>query len=227
MAVPVDGDPHLVTPTLESGPYLRSPVKIVVHSWSDAEGPSNAMQETAKQLNLNGRWGMEGRVPYRFIHVLLKFAQPQFENADPILEEIRSLKEPDEIQLLTRSASILCKSFLTLPKLIRAGKSELGLAQEMAHEIRSNGAESAPDVLIQSGPMAADGHHLPSTRKLKRKESLVVDASCTYAGYFADITRTFMIGRDATFEKLYESVLEAQVAAVNSSRVGATVGSVD
>jgi len=75
--------------------------------------------------------------------------------------------------------------------------------------------------------MAADGHHLPSKRKLKRKESVVIDATCTYGGYFADITRTFMIGRDTAFERLYESVLEAQIEAVEASRAGETSGSID
>jgi Xaa-Pro dipeptidase len=75
--------------------------------------------------------------------------------------------------------------------------------------------------------MAADGHHLPSERKLRRKESIVIDATCTYGGYFADITRTFMIGRDPAFEQLYESVLEAELEAIEASRVGVTAGSID
>jgi Xaa-Pro aminopeptidase len=227
MAVPVDDGPHLVAPTLESGPYLRAPVKVTVYSWSDDEGPADAMQQAVNKLKMNGSWGVEGRVPYRFIHLLLKFAQPQLENADSVLEEIRSLKDPKEIQLLTRSAKILSKSFLSVPDMIKVGRRELDLAQELAREIHSNGAETVADVLIQSGSMSADAHHLPSSKKLKRKESVVVDAASTYGGYFADITRTFIVGRDSEFERLYESVLEAQVAAVEASRAGVTVGSVD
>jgi Xaa-Pro dipeptidase len=75
--------------------------------------------------------------------------------------------------------------------------------------------------------MAADGHHLPSDRRIKRKESIVVDATCTYGGYFADITRTFMLGRDNEFEALYESLHDAQIAAVKAAKTGVPVGSVD
>jgi Xaa-Pro dipeptidase len=75
--------------------------------------------------------------------------------------------------------------------------------------------------------MAADGHHLPCSRKIKRKESIVVDASCTYGGYFADITRTFILGRDTSFEKLYATLIDAQIAAVKASRPGTPVGLVD
>ena len=227
MAVPADGEPHLVAPTLESGPYLRSPVKIVIHSWTDADGPSRSIEETVSQLGLKGRWGVESSMPYGFIDTLLKFAQPQFENAEPILQNLRSVKDTHEAERLTRAARIASKSFLKIPRMLKVGMSELELAQKVAREMHANGAESTPDVLVQSGPMAADGHHLPTKRKVGRKESVVIDASCTYDGYFADITRTFMIGRDLAFERLYESVHEAQLEAVRASRAGATVGSID
>jgi len=227
MVVPADGEPHLVAPTLESGPYLRSPLKIIIHSWTDADGPSKSIEETVSQLRLNGKWGVEGSTPYSFIDTLLKFAQPQFENAEPILQNLRSVKDAQEIELLTRSAKIISKSFLTIPRMLKAGMSELELAHKVAGEMHAKGAESTPEVLVQSGPMAADGHHLSSKRKLRRKESIVVDATCTYGGYVSDITRTFMIGRDPGFERLYESVLEAQVEAIEASRAGATTGSID
>jgi Xaa-Pro aminopeptidase len=227
MAIPLQGDPHLVTPTLEAGPYRRSPLRIAIHSWSDAEGPSKAIREAVAELDLTGRWGLEGSMPYRFIDQLLKFAQPQLENADRTLQGVRAVKDIQEVRLLSRSAAILSKSFLNIPAMLRAGMSETELSQQIAHEIHSNGAESAPDVLVQSGPMASDGHHLPSSRKLKRKESIVIDATCTYGGYFADITRTFILGKDATFEKLYASLLDAQIAAVEAASAGVTVGSVD
>ena len=225
--VPAEGDPHLVAPTLESGPYTRTPVKIMLHSWSDSEGSSGALQEVARQLQLNGRWGLEGSVPYRYVHRLLQFAQPQLDNADPILQGIRAVKDQEEVKLLTCAASILSKSFLQAFHMMKPGIKEQAVAQELSREAVSNGADSVDDVLVQSGPMAADSHHLPSSRKLRRKESIVVDATCTVGGYYADITRTFMMGRNRAFEELYEHLLEAQVAAVKASRVGVTVGSVD
>jgi Xaa-Pro dipeptidase len=225
--VPAEGDPHLVAPTLESGPYTRTPVKITLHSWSDTEGSSGALQEIASQLQLNGRWGLEGSVPYRYVHRLLQFVQPQFDNADPILQAIRAVKDQGEVKLLTRAASILSKSFLQVFHMMKPGVKELAVAQKLSREVVSNGADSVEDVLVQSGPMAADSHHLSSSRKLRRKESIVVDATCTFRGYYADVTRTFIIGRDMAFEELYERLLEAQIAAVKASRVGVTVGSVD
>ncbi len=225
--VPVDGDPHLVAPTLESGPYLRASIKILIHDWDDGEGPSNAFENAVKQLPIKGKWGLEGRVPFRYINQLLKHARPELEDAEPILQRIRAIKGPREIKLLGRASTILSKSFLEIPAMVKAGITEIELAREIFEEICSNGAESVGDVLIQSGAMAADPHHLPSSKKLRRKESVVVDATCTFSGYFADITRTFILGKDTELEMLYENVLEAQEAAINASEKDVTVGSID
>jgi len=225
--VPKDGDPHLVAPTLESGPYIRSPLKIKVHSWNDSEGPSHALEELIAEVRLDGKWGAEGRVPFRFIHQILQHAHPDLMDAEEILQAIREVKEPIEVLALQRAASILSESFLEIPDMLRTGITELELASKISQSIYSSGAEYVSDVLVQSGEFAADPHHLPSNRKLKRNESIVVDTGCTYSGYYADITRTFILGKSREFEDLYEHVLASQEAAIKLSRSSATVGSID
>lgn len=225
--LPKEGEPHLVAPTLESGPYLRSPLHMVVHSWDDGVGPRNAIEATVHQLGVRGKWGLEGKVPYQYVSELLKASRPQLENAEPILQSLRARKEPREIKLLQRAASILSKSFLRIPDMLKAGMTELELSRKVSEAIALDGAESAQDVLVQSGAMAADGHHQASSKRIKREESIVVDTTCTFSGYYADITRSFIIGKDPTFESLYEKVLEAHDAAINASQPGITVGSID
>ena len=227
LLVPKAGQIHLVAPSLESGPYRRTDIGIVVHSWDDGEGPSHALEDAANQLSINGSWGVEGRVPFQFLNQLLKHARPELIDAEPILQAVREIKEPKEQQILQRAASILSKSFIRFPHLIKPNMTELELASKAKTEIYANGAEYVGDVLVESGLMAADPHHQPSTKKIRSKESIVIDTSCTVSGYFADITRTFIIGKDEGFEDLYQSVLEAQEAAIEASAPGATVGSVD
>jgi len=225
--VPKDGDLHLVAPVFESGPYLRSPLNIKVHRWDDAEGPARAFRELVAQLPLMGRWGVEGRTPFRFVQQLQSYAHPELTDGEDVLEQTREIKEPIEIRWLQRAASILSKSFSRIPDMLRSGMTELGLASKISQDIYANGAEFVSDILVQSGPFAADPHHLPSARRLKRDEGIVVDAACTYAGYYADITRTYMIGKGREFERLYEQVLASQEAALESIQSGVTVGSID
>jgi Xaa-Pro dipeptidase len=221
------GEPHLVAPKFEAGPFLRMSGEIKVHPWTDNEGPSEAFQQVSKTVSLNGKWGLEGKTPFLFINNLLQFARPELENAEPMLQGIRELKRESEITLLRKAARILSKSFLDIPKLLKPAITELKLAQAISQAIYSNGADSVDDVLVQSGFFAADPHHLPSDRKIKRNESIVIDISCTYSGYFADITRTFILGRNEEFNQVYEKVREAEEAAIDTSRIEKTVGDVD
>ena len=225
--VPKDGDPHLVAPTFEAGPFTRTSTKIAIHDWGDEEGPSRAYQGVVTGLGLKGRWGVEGRVPYRFIHLLTGQANLQLEDAEQILQNIREIKEPGELQLLQRAATILSKAFLKIPAFIRPGMTEIELGNKITQAIYSNGAESVDVMLVQAGASAADPHHMPEPKKIQRKQSIVVDACCTYAGYFADITRTYMTGRDSEFENLYENVLDAEKEGIRASKPGVKVGQVD
>lgn len=221
------GEVHLIAPTLESGPYLRSPLNIVVHGWDDSEGPSHAFEDLVAEMRVSGRWGLERRVPFGFIHELQKHARLKLEDGEIILERVREIKEAGEILLIQRAATILSSSFTKIPAMLRSGLTELELARKISQIIYSNGAEFVDDVLVQFGEYSADPHHLPSTRKLRRNESIVVDTACTYAGYYADITRTFIIGRNREFENIYENVLASQKTAIKISSSGIAVGSID
>ena len=225
--LPKEGDLHLVAPVLESGPYLRSSLDIKVHSWDDTEGPSRAFEELVNQLPVRGKWGVEGRTPFRFVQRLQRHTQAELTDGEGLLQAAREIKEPIEVGALQRAGSILSKSFAKIPNMLKTGMTELELANEVSQDIYSNGAEFVSDILVQSGPFAADPHHLPSTRKLKRNEGIVVDIACTYSGYYADITRTFIMGKDREFERLYGIVLSSQEAAIGVAKGGVTVGSID
>jgi Xaa-Pro aminopeptidase len=223
--IPIEGEPHIVIPLLESGPYKRSLVKLKMHKWDDALGPFRAFERVENKLK--GVWGCEGSVPFRFLNYVMRFKDMKLVNVDKILQSIRELKEPEEIQYLKRATSILCRSYLRIPEILDAEISELELARRLREEIYSNEAESCDFCLVQSGERAADPHTQPSSKRIKRGEGVVIDSGCTYAGYNADITRTIVIGKNDKLERAYTKVLAAQEEAIRVARPRLEVGHVD
>lgn len=224
LLVESDGDAHLLAPKLEAGPFAGS-IPLTVHEWDDNQGPSDAFKELLSEVDTKGVWGCEGRVPFGFLDHLLKRglkARP----ADDVLQTIREVKEPEELDLLRRSAAILSESILTVPEALREGTTEKELSRFISDHAIAGGADEV-DAMVQSGARAADPHSVTSTKKIRRGESVVVDVVSTYAGYAADITRTFVLGGDAEAEKVYQSVLSAQSKAIDSSRAGVPTGKVD
>ncbi len=223
---PVEGRLHLVVPTFEAGPFRRSPLNIEIHAWDDGDGPSKAFRSLVRELQPTGRWGAEGRVPFRYFHELQKAVSPKLEDAEPVLQSIREVKGPEEVELLKKSAEILSACFLRIPELVKPGMTELELSKRLREEAYERGAEFA-DFMVQAGKSAADPHSQPSSKRIERNEGIVIDAESTCDGYFADITRTIVLGGDAKLEETYSAVLEAQGRAITECRPEVEVGRLD
>jgi Xaa-Pro dipeptidase len=226
LLISAKGGAHLAAPELESGPYRRSPLDIAVHPWTDAEGPRRAIIEAARGAGFEGTWGVEGRAPFDYLEAL-KVGSTKLQRAEPILQGLRETKDEEEIKIMRKSTSILSKSFRGFPGLIREGMTEIELARAATEAIYDNGATKVDDMLVQSGERAADPHSLPSSKKIGRGESIIIDVGAAYHGYWADITRTYCLGAAKEVEKVYDRVLEAQREAISTAGEGVRVGAVD
>ncbi len=227
LLVSAAGSAHLVAPALEAGPYRECPMPMAIHSWTDSQGSAGAISEAVNSAKPTGRWGVEGKVPFLFLHKLTKLVAAQFEDAEPVLQGLREVKDEAEVRLLRKSAKILSKSFNQFPELLREGVTELWLAKAAADIIYSNGATKVDAMMVQSGARAADPHSMPSSKKVRRGESIIFDVGTTYEGYYADITRTFCVGKSPEIEEVYLKVLEAEESAMRASAEGVQVGEVD
>ncbi len=227
LLIPSEGDPHLVAPALEAGPYAESELGMKVHPWTDSEGSSGAISKAVRGAGVKGKWGVEGRAPFLYLEKLLKRSSPNLKNAEPILQGLREIKDEEEVRLLRKSATILSRSFEEFPSLIKEGLSELEVAKAATDAIYANGATKVDDMLVQSGARAADPHSLPSPKKIKRGESVIIDVGSVYEGYYADVTRTFCLGPPPEVRKVYDRVLEAEVTGINETAAGVRVGEVD
>jgi len=227
LLIPTEGEAHLVTPAFEAGPYLAGPLPIEIHQWTDSEGSGGAISKAVKGAGVKGKWGVEGKVPYLYLDRLLKRASPKLRSAEPILQGMREVKDEEEVKLLKTSASILSRAFKEFPALLKEGASEAEVAKSATDIIYSKGASHVDDMLVQSGARAADPHGLPSAKKVGRGESIIIDVGASYEGYYSDITRAFCIGGSREVEKVYEKVMEANVAGINESGKGVLVGDVD
>ena len=225
--VPSEGDLHLVAPTLEAGPYAEVSLPLKIHTWTDSEGPSGAISKAVRSAKVSGKWGAEGRVPFQFLDRLMKKAQVKLRNAEPVLQGMREVKDESEVALLKKSAAILSKSFKEFPTLMQVGMTEVELAKKATDLIYENGATRVDDMLVQSGQRAAVPHGMPTLKKIAKGEGIIIDVGTTYEEYYADITRAFCLGSSPEFEKVYDRVLEAEVAGLNAAAKGVRVGDVD
>lgn len=152
----------------------------------------------------------------------------KFENIGNTIEVIREIKDSDEIVKMQKAQDITDKAFLHILKVINRDMTELDVAVELEYAMRKNGASAfAFDTISVSGDASALPHGTPRNVKL-REGFLTMDFGAKFDGYCSDMTRTIVIGKaDADIKKLYNTVLSAQMAALDYLKAGADCGEAD
>jgi Xaa-Pro aminopeptidase len=133
-----------------------------------------------------------------------------------LVESVRAIKEPGEIELIKKSAAITDAAYESVAAIIRPGMTEKQVAWELEKSLRENGSQALPfEIIVASGPRASLPHAKPSERVIEDGDSVVIDMGARFGGYASDLTRTVCAGKaDATFKKVYNTVLNAQSKAM-------------
>ncbi|MBI4331654.1 MAG: aminopeptidase P family protein [Chloroflexi bacterium] len=146
-----------------------------------------------------------------------------------IVERLRAVKEAQEIYSITGAARLADAAAEHCRTVIRRGMTEKDLAWEMEKFMRERGSGPTPfSLIVACGPNAAMPHHHPTTRSIELGEPVIIDIGANVDGYLSDLSRTVCLERqDRTYDKLYNIVLEAQLAAIEYVQAGRPAVEVD
>jgi Xaa-Pro aminopeptidase len=141
---------------------------------------------------------------------------------DGLIEAIRMLKEEEEVNSIIQAAKITAAAYEHVERVLQPGMTEKALAWEIEKNMRDNGSQPVPfELIVAAGPNSALPHARPSDYIIRDGDPIVIDIGSKYRNYVSDMTRTFCTGKkDDTFKKIYETVLEAQMAAIAGIRAG-------
>ncbi len=151
-------------------------------------------------------------------------SHPRLIPVDGLVESLRAIKEPGEVELITKAVAISDAALEHIEGEIDVGMSEKEIAWGIEKFIRENGGEAVPfDIIVASGPNSALPHAKPSSRLIQSGEPVIIDMGARFGGYSSDLTRTVCLGNpDETFNKVYDAVLGAQLTAMAEIREGMT-----
>lgn len=133
--------------------------------------------------------------------------------SNPILQEIRGVKEPEELQLMQAACDITDKGFRRALQLTKPGIWEYELEAEYLHEFvrnRSRGFAYTP--IIASGQNANVLHYVENNNQCRDGELILMDVAAEYANYSSDMTRTIPVnGRFTNRQReIYDAVLRVK-----------------
>jgi Xaa-Pro aminopeptidase/Xaa-Pro dipeptidase len=149
--------------------------------------------------------------------------------APPLVEELREVKDDGEIASIAEAARLSSETFDELLGRLRPGMTEREVAIELEVGMRRRGAEGlAFDSIVAFGEQAAEPHHRPGDRPLRRGDLIKLDFGARVDGYCSDMTRTVVLGPASKRQRdVYEVVRRAQEAGLATLRAGTSGAAVD
>lgn len=142
-----------------------------------------------------------------------------------ILHEMRLVKTPYDLDLLRRAIEITCEGHLAAIEALRPGVYEYEIEAALGYVFRKNGSPRCGyATIVGSGANATVLHYTTNNRRIDDGDLVLIDAGAEFGYYTGDVTRTLpAAGRFSSDQRaLYQLVLDAQLAAIDAVRPGAT-----
>ncbi len=145
-----------------------------------------------------------------------KFPAHSWAKSNPILQEIRGVKEHQEIALMQQACDITEKGFRRILNFTRPGVWEYEIEAEFLHEfIRNRSKGFAYTPIIASGNNANVLHYVVNNQQCKDGDLILLDVGAEYANYSSDMTRTIPV--NGKFSKRQREVYNAVLRVKNEA----------
>jgi Xaa-Pro aminopeptidase len=146
-----------------------------------------------------------------------------------LVEDIRLVKDAGELAAIERAVDLGADILSVALKTIKPGVRETDVAAELEYAARRAGASAMSfETIVASGPRSALPHGKASVARIPERGFVVLDYGVILDGYCSDMTRTVHVGKPSPeARRMYNAVLESQLAGVAAVKAGATAGDVD
>lgn len=132
----------------------------------------------------------------------------QVAKANPILQRLRSVKHPLELDVMQKACDITEKAFRRVLKFTQPGVMEYEIEAEVIHEfIRQSSRGFAYTPIIASGQNANVLHYILNKDKCQDGDLILFDFGAEYANYASDMSRTIPV--NGRFTKRQKAVYNA------------------
>jgi len=242
--IPAFGDPVMISFKGEAdeiqGALGDQPVKVFSHVGEQMANVSKTFRNLSKAVPEKMGLPEEGPVKVgmqmwfgtpAFLVDLFRKLNPQVElvPSDPVMDELRMVKEEGEIELLRQAQKIAGLGMDRLRELLEPGRTGQEIAAEVLYTMMKAGASGTSTPMhINIGIRSCWIHGMVDETSIKDGDLVVADLTPMYQGYCANLARTFVVGEPNEQQQLLIDVYQEMISAVQDALVPeVTVGRLD
>ena len=146
-----------------------------------------------------------------------------------IVEQLRCIKEPQELEFITKAVALVDAAFEQAKAIIRPGITEKEAAWQIEKFLRQQDSEGIPfEIIVASGTNSALPHAQPTEKIMRSGEPVLIDMGARINGYCSDLSRTLLLGKtDKILREIYDIVLKAQITAIEEIESGMNASQAD
>jgi Xaa-Pro dipeptidase len=220
-----------IVPELEEEKAKESHLDLLVYKDNE-----NALEMLSKAITSTSLGIEKEHISLKRAEALAYFTKLQnkdfsgYDEVSDFIMEMRLIKDPGEIQMIKQAALCIDNALEKCMTYIKPGRTEKQLKSRLLAEIaQQEGTEGAAfDFQVSAGPDASNPHGITGDRAFEKHDVILIDCGVNYQNYRSDITRMFFIGSPTKkVAELYNIVLAAQDAAINTAGIGVKAGKVD
>lgn len=202
-----------------------------VNTWQEDESPYTLFGQVLNQMGIDrGKVGIDESAAF-FIFDGVRQAAPSFEyvNAKSVTAGCRMIKSATELKLLQGAKEMTLEVHKAAARILRVGIT-VGEVESFINEAHKAVGIPAGSYfcIVLFGEDSAYPHGVKSPKALELNDTVLIDTGCQLHGYNSDITRTYVFGTPSERQRqLWQLEQDAQIAAFEAAKIGATCASVD
>jgi Xaa-Pro aminopeptidase len=158
------------------------------------------------------------------MQLLRTFDAPALVSAEPLVNRLRRIKSPDELEVMGRAAAIADGTMAAVQERVRPGVTMDELVEEVEHQMRVRGSRApsfTTHVFTGGERDGLDSRSPTGDAALPPGDSVLFDFGAVLEGYCSDFGRTVFCGEPpAEYRRAYQVMLDAQEAGRQAARPG-------
>lgn len=201
--------------------------KVKIYSWFDGDVMVDKIAEAFKAEGISGTIGVNSTAQAFNIIAIAEKTGLKFVNAKPLLEEMRIVKNEEELECLRVAAQIADKAYEEVVKFIKPGIKEADIADFLISSMTKHGGGPG-FCIVASGENSSYPHYHGKERVITEQDVIILDFGCTYKGLCSDTSRTVFVGGVTDEQrKVYELVRKSNEAGEAAATLGAFIPDID
>jgi Xaa-Pro dipeptidase len=232
LAVFQEEEPFLVCPGMEVHDAKRSGWDHELIGYSDIDNPwEMILNSINKRMDRVSKVAIEKEHMNveRYEQLLRLFPHSTFVSGEEKLRLLRMVKDASELKIIEEACALADYAVEFGVNEIKEGKTELEILNALEFALKQKGVtEMSFSTMVLTGANAASPHGNPGNTKIQKGDLVLFDLGVVVDRYCSDITRTVAYGDINDKQKeIYDTVLKAQLAAIEASKPGVSAADVD